>query len=175
MPLLIALHRRVEKFLDLGEGDDLVEFSRDLRSAHAEDRAVEKDVLATGQFRVKAGADLEQAADAAAQPHPALGRLGDAAEDLEQRALAGAVAADDADDLALLDFEAHVLQRPKLLDLVALNDLLAAKEISRLAYEVARLACDDVTQRFISFALSGLMADQVALGQIFDGDDDIGH
>ena len=40
------------------------------------------------------------------------GRLGDAAQDLEQRALAGAVAADDADDLALLHLEAHILQRP---------------------------------------------------------------
>ena len=40
-------------------------------------------------------------------------RLGDARQDLEQRALAGAVAADDADDLALLDLERHVLQRPE--------------------------------------------------------------
>ena len=44
----------------------------------------------------------------------ALGRLGDRDEDLEQRALARAVAADDADDLALLDLERDVSQRPEL-------------------------------------------------------------
>ena len=149
----VALDRRVEEFLDLGKGDDLIELARDLLPAHAEDRAIQEDVLATGQFGVKAGADLEQAADAAAQPHPPLGRLGDAAEDLEQRALAGSVAADDADDLALLDLEADILQRPEFLDLVALNDLSAVEEISRLAHEIARLAPNDVTQRRITLAL----------------------
>ena len=49
---------------------------------------------------MKAGADLEQAGDAAAKIDAAGGRLGDAAEDLEQGGLAGAVAADDAEDLA---------------------------------------------------------------------------
>ena len=44
----------------------------------------------------------------------ALGRLGDAREDLEQRALAGAVAADDADDLAALDFEGDVTEGPEI-------------------------------------------------------------
>ena len=41
-------------------------------------RAVQVDVLAAGQLRVEAGADLEQAADAAAEVDAALGRLGDA-------------------------------------------------------------------------------------------------
>ena len=67
---------------------------------HAEDGAVEVDVLAAGELGVEAGADFEQAADAAAEVDAAGGRLGDAAEDFEQRDLAGAVAADDADDLA---------------------------------------------------------------------------
>ena len=65
MPLRVALDRRVEELLDLGEGDDLVELARDLARRHAEDRAVEEDVLAAGELGVKAGADLEQAADAA--------------------------------------------------------------------------------------------------------------
>ena len=60
----IALHRRVET-LDLGEGDDLVELPPDLRPPHAQDHAIEKDVLAASQLRVKAGAHFEQA------PHPA--------------------------------------------------------------------------------------------------------
>ena len=63
----VALHRRVEELLDLGERDDLVELARDLGAAHAEDGAVEEDVLAAGQLRVEAGADLEQARHAAAE------------------------------------------------------------------------------------------------------------
>ena len=41
------------------------------------------------------------------------GRLRDPAEDLEQRALAGAVAPDDADHLAGLDVERHVAEGPE--------------------------------------------------------------
>ena len=60
----VALDRRVEELLDLGEGDDLVELAADLGPAHAEDRAVEEDVLAAGQLGMESGADLEQRADA---------------------------------------------------------------------------------------------------------------
>ena len=67
--------------LHLGEGHDFVELCGDLGPRHAEDRAVEEDVLAAGQLGVKARADLEQARRPASQPdHPA-GRLGDPGED----------------------------------------------------------------------------------------------
>ena len=39
----------------------------DLGSAHAEDRAVQVDVLPAGQLGMEAGADLEQRADPAVQ------------------------------------------------------------------------------------------------------------
>ena len=81
---------------------------------HAQDRAVEVDVLAAGQLGVEAGAHLQQAGDPAVDLGAAAGRLGDAREDLEQRDLARAVAADDADDLALLDLEGDVLERPEV-------------------------------------------------------------
>src|SRR5260370_15625040 len=44
----IALDRRVEEFLDLGESDDLVEFAADLGARHAKNRADQVDVLAAG-------------------------------------------------------------------------------------------------------------------------------
>ena len=47
---------------------------------------------------MEAGADLQQAADAPADLDLAGGGGGDAREDLEPGALAGAVAADDADE-----------------------------------------------------------------------------
>jgi hypothetical protein len=62
---------------------------------------------------VKSGTYFEQAADAPAQLGPTLCGLGDAAQDLEQRALSCAIAAYHADDLALGNLEADVAQRPK--------------------------------------------------------------
>ena len=105
----------------------------------------------------------------------ARGRLGDAAEDLQQRALARAVAADDADDLALLDLEGDVLQRPELLDLVALDDGAPAGHVPRLARQVAHASREHVAQRGVAFRLRGVVADEVALAEALDGDDDIGH
>src|SRR5437762_552120 len=48
-----------------------------------------------------------------AQFGPAGGRLGDPGEDLQEGGLAGAVAADDADDLAGPDLQGHVAQGPQ--------------------------------------------------------------
>ena len=62
---------------------------------------------------MEAGADLQQRADAAVELGAAGGRLRDPREDLQQGALAGAVAADDADDLAALDLEGDVLEGPE--------------------------------------------------------------
>ena len=109
------LHWRVEKLLHLGEGHDFVEFPPNLRARHSEDRPVEKHVLAATEFGVKTRADLEQRRHPAAQFDAPCGRLGDPRENLEEGRLARAVAADDSDDLAALDFKRHVAQRPKLL------------------------------------------------------------
>ena len=70
------------------------------RRAHPEDRAVQIDVLAAGQLGMEAGADFEQRSHPAVDLDAAFGRLGDSRQDLEQRALAGAVAADDPDDFS---------------------------------------------------------------------------
>ena len=51
-----------------------------------------------------------------AQLDPAGGGLGDAREDLQQRGFAGAVAADDADDIALVNRKVHVAQCPEVVE-----------------------------------------------------------
>src|SRR5687768_6581351 len=61
----ITLHRRVDKLLNFRECDDLIKLALDLRLAHPEDRAIEIDVFATREFRMKTRADFEQRADAA--------------------------------------------------------------------------------------------------------------
>ena len=61
----VALDGRVHELPDAGEVHDLRHLPRDLATAHAEDGAIEIDVLATGELGMEARADLEQAADAA--------------------------------------------------------------------------------------------------------------
>src|SRR5262245_17283680 len=54
----VAFHGRVEKPFYLGKAHDLVEFRLDLCPLHAKDRAVEEDVLTTGQLRMETGANF---------------------------------------------------------------------------------------------------------------------
>ncbi len=62
---------------------------------------------------MEAGARLQQRGHLPAHDRAPLGRLGDARQDLQQRALAGAVAPDDAQHLAALHLEGDVLKSPK--------------------------------------------------------------
>ena len=113
-PAGIAFDRRVEEGLDFGERNDLVELPQDLATGHAENRAIDEDVLAAGQFRVKTGPDLQQTAHAANDLGAPLGRMDDPREDLQQRALAGAIAANDSHHLARVYFERDVAESPEV-------------------------------------------------------------
>jgi len=63
---------------------------------------------------VEAGADFQEAGDAALDADAARGGFGDAAEDFEQGRFAGAIAANDADDFALFDGEGDVAEGPEV-------------------------------------------------------------
>ena len=114
-PARVRADRPVDRVLDLGERDDLVEALADLGAAQALDRPVQVDVLAAAEVRVEAGAELEQRADAAVDLHGARRRLDDPGEHPQQRRLARAVAADQADGLAGRDLGRDVAQRPDVL------------------------------------------------------------
>ena len=111
----VALDRRVDELLDAGELDDLRELALDLPPLHPEHRAVQEDVLAAGELGMEAGSHLQQASDPTTDLSAAARRRRDPGEDLEQRRLARAVAADDAEHLALLHLERDVPERPDLL------------------------------------------------------------
>jgi hypothetical protein len=97
----VALDGRVHEGFQSRELHDPAVLLADLPLAQAQDGAVEEDVLAAGQLGMEAGADFQQRGDSPAQDGLSGGRVGDARQDLEQRALAGAVGADDAEDLSL--------------------------------------------------------------------------
>src|SRR5206468_3675850 len=91
----VGPERRVDEVADLGEVDDLLELREDLALAVAEQRAVQEDVLAASQLRMKASPKLQQRRHPATHPDPPARRLEYASYDAQEGALAGPVAADD--------------------------------------------------------------------------------
>src|SRR5215475_853061 len=85
----IALDRRIDETFDFGEGDDLVELPVYFAAPHAEDRAVQVNVLAPAQLGMKSRADFEQAADATVKFNLAGRGLGDARKDFKQCGFSG--------------------------------------------------------------------------------------
>src|SRR5262245_31168777 len=65
-PARIVLHRSVNESIDLSEGHDLVETTDNLAALHAKDRAIDEDVLPSGELRMKPCADFEKRAHASA-------------------------------------------------------------------------------------------------------------
>src|SRR5262249_43295183 len=105
----IAFDGGVDKLLHTRKVHDLLELASNLRLAHAQDGAVEIDVLAPSKLGMKASTDLEQTGDAASDGDTSLVWLGDARQDLQERRLACAIAPDDAEHLPALNLEVHVL------------------------------------------------------------------
>ena len=174
MPLLIVLQRSIEEAFHFREIHDLVEFPVDFRFAHAQDGATHIHIFAAGELGVETGADFEKAADAAVKLRVSFGGAGDAGQDFQQRAFAGAVAADQAHHFAFFYLEIDVLQGPDVgraavrvpvgalvaVRVRARNGGIAAEKAKRRAQGVA----DQVSQRSVLRRL----ADAVALTNFFN-------
>src|SRR5262249_17165009 len=154
-------HRRIEKALHLGECNDFLKPLADLPLRHPKNSAVEEDVLATRELGMKPRPDLKQAGDTASNQNPSFCRLRDAAQHLEKRALSGAVAGNDTNNLTFLDVEAHIPERPELLYFVALDDLTPLEYIDRFTREVASFARNDFAKCIVS-PLTGSVAKQIS-------------
>src|SRR4029079_5434248 len=89
----VRFHRRVDELAELGEVDDLVEALLNLPLGQAEHDAVDEHVLAAGDLGVEAGAELDERRNSPGDADRSAGRLGDAGDELQRGALAGAVAA----------------------------------------------------------------------------------
>src|SRR5688572_20748016 len=102
-------HWGVDEFFHFCERNHFIEFTGYFGLAHAKNRAVKIDVLTSCQFRVETCANLEERTNSSVNLRAALGRLGDAAQYFQQRALTRAIAADDPDNFTAFDFERDVL------------------------------------------------------------------
>src|SRR5208337_4667273 len=157
----IVLHRGINEFFQLRETHNFVEFADDLLLAHPQNRAAQKGVLAPGEFGMKTGANFQEAANAAVNFRPALGRPGDARKDFQQGGLARAVAPDQAQNFALAYVKRNVFQRPECFRLIALKGGPGRAQHTR----------QSVTQQ----AGGGQRATLVALAEPFGMDDGGAH
>ena len=141
----IRAHRPVDRVLELGERDDLVEALLDVGASEALDRAVQEDVLAAREVEVEASAELEERADAPLGASATRGRLDDPRDHAQQRRLARAVPADQADCLPAGDLGGDVAKRPHVrrLRLPALDEeILERARLARVDAEAASDAFD---------------------------------
>src|SRR5207253_4132052 len=113
-PAAVAFNWGIQELLDLSEGYNLIELSLNLSARHSQYRPVQKDVFPTGKLGMKTSADFQQTRYPATNADAALRRLRNPAESFQQRGLATAVAADNANDIALADFKIDVAQCPDL-------------------------------------------------------------
>src|SRR5205807_4634406 len=132
----VALDRSVDEALHAGERDHLVEAAADFCPLHAENCSVQVDVLAASQLRMEAGANLQQTADTTTYFGATLGRLGNPRQDLQQRALACSVVADNSQDFARCNLERDVAQGPD--GVVDRCRTLRAQAAQRCGYRVGQ-------------------------------------
>src|SRR5262245_42375536 len=108
----IIFDRSVYELFGFGEGDYLIKFPVYLTTFHAENCAVQIDILPPAQLRMKTGANLEQAANAAVNVYLAGRRFGNAGKNFEQCRFACTFASDHSQGLTWRHFKADIFQRP---------------------------------------------------------------
>src|SRR3990172_13377853 len=159
------LDRGIQEFFNPRKIHDLIEFAGDLNPAHPKNSSVEVNILADCQLGVKTGSHFQKGTNPAVKIHPAGGWAGYTRQDLEQGALAGAIASDDADRFTTFDFEGDIIQRPE--------GLLFPKP---LTFQPAQRHTGSVGKRLTKCCITRLLpANFVLLSQVFHSDGDITH
>ena len=154
----VVLDRHVDEVGEPGILDDRIVDALDLRPRQPVDRGVEKQVLASGELRMEADAELDHRRDpgVARDQQAAAGRPVNRGDALQERALARAVAPDQANRFAPSDPQRDILQRPELLDRLAPVAVQQAEE--------ADLQLD-----------RGVVPEQEPFGELLRFDDRHGH
>lgn len=115
-------------------------------------RTVEEDVLTRGELEVETSAQLDEGRDVATNRHGALRGLEHAGDDLEHGGLTRTVGSHQANDLALLNLEAHVLQSMELLE-----EQLVAHELDEVLLEGVELLAGHVKDHRDVVDLDGVL------------------
>ena len=166
----ISLHRLVHVLTDVGKGGDVVEALVDHPAGDPEDGGVHVDVLASGELRVEARAQLEEGRDPPAHLDRAA-RGGERAGDhLEEGALAGTVPPEDPEAGGRGDLEGDWVEGVEVL-VVAPG--LAAEPFPHPA-PLRQAPRGRLEHRRLQ-PREGMVPDAVGLGEITDREDGIRH
>ena len=161
----VTLHRSVDIAFTAGEIDDLVQLGLDLITGHAEDGAVHEDILTAGHLAMETCADLEEGTNSTMGSNRAGRRTGDAAQQFQKGRFAGAVLADDTNDVALLDLEVDVAERPDVV-----RGALRGTIVGLADLEIRVLLAEDVgdpeAADIVGQGLGGDQAEAVLLGYV---------
>ena len=158
----LTLHRGVDIPFAAAEVNDLIELGLDLGAAHAQDSSVHEDILPSRHLAMEACADFQQGAYTAVGTDCAGGRASDAAQEFQEGRFAGAVLADDADDVALLDLEVDVAERPDILG-VAFGGTVVGLADLKVRVLLAEDVGDPEAADIVAQGLSGDQAEAVLL------------
>src|SRR4051812_14282750 len=83
-------------------------------ASHPQNRAVQKYVLTSGQFRMKSRSDLEQTGNSSAKSDAPGRRACNLRQNFQQCTFSRAVLSDDADDFSLTNVKTDVPERPEV-------------------------------------------------------------
>ncbi len=109
----IAADRLVDERTDVGEGENAIEAGIHLVLAQAQDRGIQIDVLAPGEFGIEAASQLQQCRHTPLHLDAALGRGQRAGDHLQERRFSRTVATDEADRLAAAHLQIGAAQGPE--------------------------------------------------------------
>ena len=107
----VGLDRLVDEFTDIGEFFNFRHEAGHVRRTQADDGTCQVDVVAPAEFRVETSAQFQQRRYPPVDGHAAGIGLQRTDQDLQQRRLAAAIAADDSNSFARRDVEVDVVQR----------------------------------------------------------------
>ena len=122
----VGFHGLIDELADLGEFLDLRKLRVDLLAGEPQNRGVEVDVSRPVNSGLKPAPSSSSAATRPRTSNVAVGGMKNAGDDLQQRAFAGAVLADDAEGLAALDLEADIVERREV---VVEGDAIQAQQV----------------------------------------------
>ena len=112
-PRGIALDRGVDELADPREFNDVIEYRVDFSLFHSQQGRVQVGVFAAGELRMHSGSHFDECPDSSADLGESSAWLRDARQQLEQGALPGAVAANDAQHFAFLESEGDIFEGPQ--------------------------------------------------------------
>ena len=166
----IPLYWGVYKLRNFGELDDFFESAVNLPLLHAENRSVDVDVFASSQIRMETGPHFQQARDPAVHFGAPLGWIGDPAQDLQQRALAGTVSSNDSDHVSSIDLEGDVAQCPNHISIVRRRKPRQVLDLTEIAQRRSKQTGESRDGRLVTFSCR---PDPVTLREAVSDDGDV--